>query len=327
MTTNSLGSIFILTATQYSTLVADGTLTLSNGNVITYNSNTIYLVQNGEDFLTDAEVETLLAGKQDTISDLSTIRSNASTALSKSTTNASDIDTLETSLATETNARTSADTTLQSNIDTLSATVDTKASQDTTYTKTEVNTLISNLKKATLQVVSELPTTGEEGYIYLVGSSTPYEMYTYESEWIHLGTTDIDLSDYYTKSETDSLLSSVDATTLKGYGVSSGKGKGVVTIGEDLVAEFGKYIDMHNSATSTNDYDCRIKLNSETQNTLTLPSSTGTLALTSDIPTAVSSLTNDSGYQTSSEVVALVQNNPKYTITVSGSTLTITENY
>lgn len=65
------------------------------------------------------------------------------------------------------------------------------------YTKGQVDNLISNLKKATITVVPTLPTTGEEGIIYLVGTSAPYEQYVWEgSAWIDLGSTEIDLSNY-----------------------------------------------------------------------------------------------------------------------------------
>ena len=65
------------------------------------------------------------------------------------------------------------------------------------YTKGQVNNLVSNLKKATITVVPTLPATGEEGIIYLVGTSAPYEQYVWEgSAWIDLGSTEIDLSNY-----------------------------------------------------------------------------------------------------------------------------------
>lgn len=65
------------------------------------------------------------------------------------------------------------------------------------YTKGQVDNLLSNLKKATITVVETLPATGEEGIIYLVGTSAPYEQYVWEgSAWIDLGSTEIDLSNY-----------------------------------------------------------------------------------------------------------------------------------
>lgn len=65
------------------------------------------------------------------------------------------------------------------------------------YTKKQVDSLASSLKKATITVVPTLPATGKEGIIYLVGTSTPYEQYVWEgSGWIDLGSTEIDLSNY-----------------------------------------------------------------------------------------------------------------------------------
>lgn len=65
------------------------------------------------------------------------------------------------------------------------------------YTKEQVDSLVSNLKKAIITIVPTLPATGEKGIIYLVGTSAPYEQYVWEgSAWIDLGSTEIDLSNY-----------------------------------------------------------------------------------------------------------------------------------
>lgn len=73
-----------------------------------------------------------------------------------------------------------------------------KTDLSTYYTKSEINDLFSSLKKATITVVSSLPSTGEEGIIYFVGDEAPYEQYVYESGigWISLGSTEIDLTPY-----------------------------------------------------------------------------------------------------------------------------------
>lgn len=71
------------------------------------------------------------------------------------------------------------------------------------YTKGQVDSLVSSLKKATITVVPTLPATGEEGIIYLVGTSAPYEQYVWEgSAWIDLGSTEIDLSNYVNTAST-----------------------------------------------------------------------------------------------------------------------------
>lgn len=66
-----------------------------------------------------------------------------------------------------------------------------------TYTKTEVDGIVNTLKTGAMQVVEELPGTGQEGIIYLVGTGQPYDMYIWEGNaYIEIGTTEIDLSGY-----------------------------------------------------------------------------------------------------------------------------------
>ena len=70
-------------------------------------------------------------------------------------------------------------------------------------TTSYVNEQIGNVKKAALQVVASKPSTGAEGTIYLVGSSAPYEMWTYENNaWIDLGSTEINLNNYVQSAST-----------------------------------------------------------------------------------------------------------------------------
>lgn len=73
----------------------------------------------------------------------------------------------------------------------------TSSALDNYYDKSSIDNLLSQLKKATMQVVSELPSTGEEGIIYLVGTSSPYEQYIRENgAYIDLGSTSVDLTGY-----------------------------------------------------------------------------------------------------------------------------------
>lgn len=90
-----------------------------------------------------------------------------------------------------------------------------------TYTKTEVNSLVEAIKQFSYIVADELPTASAATMytIYLIPSANPAvqnardefitirsasEPYTYS--WEQIGSTEIDLSDYYTKSETNTLL-------------------------------------------------------------------------------------------------------------------------
>lgn len=97
--------------------------------------------------------------------------------------------------------------------------LDAKADQATTYTKTEVDDLINNIDTGRFEVVQQLPQTGEDKVIYLVpkqgGGYTEYVWIEDDGAFEEIGDTDIDLSDYYTKSETDALLDDkADANTV-----------------------------------------------------------------------------------------------------------------
>lgn len=90
-----------------------------------------------------------------------------------------------------------------------------KADKSDTYTKSQVDDLIGSVKQNEFQVVSELPEQGEEGIIYLIpidpsDTSLGYDQYIWEeseNDYIYLGTTNLDLRNYYTKDQTDTLLS------------------------------------------------------------------------------------------------------------------------
>lgn len=88
-----------------------------------------------------------------------------------------------------------------------------------TYTKTEVNGLISNIQKLTSQIVDELPTEDiDSSVIYLIkqDDTSAYMQYMYiNGAFAELGSTQVDLSDYYKKSEVDTKLADkADKTEL-----------------------------------------------------------------------------------------------------------------
>lgn len=84
------------------------------------------------------------------------------------------------------------------------------------YDKTEIDTMIGDLQSITLEIVQTLPTTGNAGTIYLVPVYVPstdppeldyYTQHIYtNSTWQEIGTTRVDLTNYYTKVEVDDLL-------------------------------------------------------------------------------------------------------------------------
>lgn len=78
------------------------------------------------------------------------------------------------------------------------------------YTKSEVDDLISNIQKLTSQIVDQLPTENiDPSVIYLIkaGDTSAYIQHMYINDaWVELGSTQVDLSDYYKKTEIDMKL-------------------------------------------------------------------------------------------------------------------------
>lgn len=86
------------------------------------------------------------------------------------------------------------------------------------YDKTTVDSIINTIKTGAYQVVSELPATGKEGVMYLVGIEPPYEMYVWENnEFIEIGTTEIDLTGYVkgTNLTADTIVMGNGASNIK----------------------------------------------------------------------------------------------------------------
>lgn len=98
-----------------------------------------------------------------------------------------------------------------------------------TYTQTEVNNLISVIPKFAISVVNSLPTQDiSTTTIYLVPSTSEttdmYKEYIYvNNAWELLGIQKADLTNYYTKTETDTLLSNkADSSTVSNFVTSIG---------------------------------------------------------------------------------------------------------
>jgi hypothetical protein len=96
-----------------------------------------------------------------------------------------------------------------------------------TYTKTEVNGLISSIVTLNIEIVSSLPTTDiSQTTIYLVPKSTSQTNNVYceyintdgtTAGWEKIGDTEVDLSNYYTITQVDNLLANkVDKVSGKG---------------------------------------------------------------------------------------------------------------
>ena len=90
-----------------------------------------------------------------------------------------------------------------------------------TYTQSEVNDLISQLASLSIDIVETLPTTDiSTTTIYLINvpDTTNYVQWMYiNNAWANIGSTSVDLTNYYTKTQTDTLLADkVDKVSGKG---------------------------------------------------------------------------------------------------------------
>lgn len=65
------------------------------------------------------------------------------------------------------------------------------------YDKNTIDTIVATLKTGAFQVVNELPSSGTEGIVYLVGTEAPYTMYIWENNaFLNIGTTEVNLDGY-----------------------------------------------------------------------------------------------------------------------------------
>ena len=111
------------------------------------------------------------------------------------------------------------------------------------YNKNEVNNLINSIHTVVFKVVNALPQTGEPNIIYLLpneeqGYQNIYNEYVWlpESEsYEQIGTTETNLSNYYTKSEVNNLIPSV--------------GNGTITVNQDGVQKGVFTLNQNNNAT------------------------------------------------------------------------------
>ena len=90
-----------------------------------------------------------------------------------------------------------------------------------TYTQSEVNDLISQLASLSVKIVESLPTTDISTttiYLINVSGTNNYNQWMYiNNAWANIGSTSVDLTNYYTKTQVDTLLNDkVDKISGKG---------------------------------------------------------------------------------------------------------------
>ena len=181
------------------------------------------------DLPTNAELSALLLGKQNVIADLDAIRSGAAagaTAYQKPVGGIPDTD-------------------LSASLQQALASFITKAVTDLTnyylksdtYSKNEVDQLIAAINQFELVSVAELPTASAStmGKLYFVPSADPQtsnvkdeyitlsvtEQGTTTYYWECIGSTSIDLTNYYTKAQTDSSIAAALQTALASYSTTA----------------------------------------------------------------------------------------------------------
>lgn len=163
------------------------------------------------------------------------------------------------------------------------------------YTQTEINNLLANISTLDIEVVTELPTTGNASTIYLVPKDAEvndiYDEYLYiNAKWERIGSTAIDLTPYALKTDIPTAVSQL--SNDKGYLTQH---QTVAT-----VAKTGSYNDLSDKPTipTVNNATLTIQKNGTSAGTFTANASANkTINIT--VPTKTSELNNDSDFITS----------------------------
>lgn len=128
--------------------------------------------------------------------------------------------------------------------------------------------ILSEIDVLNIEIVQTLPTTDiDPKTIYLVpkqgSQNDSYDEYMYiNNQWEHIGSTDIDLSDYYTKTETDTLLSAKQATLVSGTNIKSINNTSLLGSGNINIA--GNEVAIGDSTEVTNDTKIWVDTDDET---------------------------------------------------------------
>lgn len=136
-----------------------------------------------------------------------------------------------------------------------------------TYTQAEVNNLIGQIKTVSFEVVDELPTTGDSNKIYLVPKTgTTNDIYN-EYIWINnawelIGSTQVDLDNYYNKTQTDNLLG---AKQDKITGAASSITSKNLTFNRALVSDGNGKVSASNVTSTEVGYLSGLRSNIQTQ--------------------------------------------------------------
>lgn len=192
------------------------------------NVNKLYVLTGDNSVWSCAAVPNTISADYETeIASLTTVNSTQTSQIgslsAENSTQTSEISSLASLTSTHTSELTSLSTSaseLQSEYAVLSSEVADKQDSLTAGAGISIsNNVISANAGISLTVVSTLPTTDiSTTTIYLIAKTTAetndiYDEYVYvNNAWEHIGSTQIDLTNYYTKTETDGLLANKQAT-------------------------------------------------------------------------------------------------------------------
>ena len=150
------------------------------------------------------------------------------------------------------------------------------------------------------------PDSNSNGYQYIYIGSDTYEgknLRIYKDKVTFGSNTLIDSGSIGSQS-VKYATSAGNAETVDGYYATMGNNKPWGTIPVITATggymDIGKHLEFHYDNSTGSDYSTALMCTGNHGNVVNLPSGSGTLALITDIPTKVSSLSNDSGYITSS---------------------------
>ena len=176
--------------------------------------------------------------------------------------------------------------------------------KDETYTRTEISNMISAIPKFSIQVVQSLPSSSiSTTTIYLTpsggGSGNTYSEYIYvNSQWELIGSTAVDLSDYYTKAQVNAMVTPVQSTTgitINGVGLqeaTSGQ-PGLMTVAQ--VGQLATAVSNAQSALNGNVTGGTLSTDTSGNLTLTLNRTAGALSVGPTAITAARAVADGSG--------------------------------
>lgn len=176
--------------------------------------------------------------------------------------------------------------------------------KDETYTRAEISNMISAIPKFSIQVVQSLPSSGiSTTTIYLTpssgGSGNSYSEYIYvNNAWELIGSTAVDLSDYYTKAQVNAMVTPVQSTTgitINGVGLqeaTSGQ-PGLMTVAQ--VGQLATAVSNAQSALNGNVTSGTLSTDSSGNLSLTLNRTAGALSIGPTAITAARAVADGSG--------------------------------